>query len=158
MIITLVVGPPIDRLHHQLTAMPGLLSARTSLAMPRTPRFSDIASYAEDSSVLVCRQLRWGLLGARTSPATPGTPRCSDIASDVGTPRSFVLGHSQRCRGLLTPRCLIIASDTRDSSVHGHHRLRRGLLAAWMSLATPRTPRCSDIASYVGDSSMLGHR
>ena len=59
---------------------------RTSPATSRTPRCSDIvsyagtprcldvASYAGNSSVLRHRQLRLGLLGARTSPATPRAP------------------------------------------------------------------------------------
>ena len=74
----------------------------------------------------------------------------------------MVLGHRQRCRGLLALWCSDIASDTGDpslfgartspatpgtppSSVLGHRQRRRGLLALW----------CSDIASDAGDSSVL---
>ena len=95
------------------------------------------------------RQRRWELLSAQTSPATPGAPR------------SLVLGHRQRHRGLLAPRCSVIASDAEDSSlldaqssppmlgtprslVLSHHQLRREL------------PGWSDIAGYTGDSSVLG--
>ena len=107
--------------HRQLRR--GLLGARTSLAMKRAPRCSDIASYVGapwcsdiasyvgDSSVLGHHQLRWGLFGARTSPATMGTPRCSDIASYAG-----------------------------DSSVLRHRQLRWGLLGARTSLARLGTP------------------
>jgi hypothetical protein len=149
--------------HHQLHR--GLLAARTSPAMPGTPRCSDIASYAGN------------LLGARTSPATPGTPRCSNIASYAGN--SSLLGHRQLRRGLLdartspatsgTPRCSDIASYTghflgartspatpETSSVLEHRQLRRGLLGTRTSPATPGTPRCSDIASYAGN--FLGAR
>ena len=81
-----------------------------------TPRCSIIASDAGDSSLLGARTLPTmsGLLGARTSPATPGTPRSS------------VLGHRQQCRGLLAPRCSIIASDVEDSS----------MLPWWSDIAT----------------------
>ena len=44
----------------------------SSSATPGTPRCSDMASYAEDSSVLGHRQQCQGLLGAWTSPARQG--------------------------------------------------------------------------------------
>ena len=78
--------------HFAAGHLTGLLNARTSPAMPRTPWCLNIASYARDSSVLEHHHLRRGLLGARTSPATPGTPRSS------------VLGHRRLRRGLLAPR------------------------------------------------------
>jgi len=119
-----------------------LLGARTSPVTPGTlaPRCSDIASDAGDSRSLALghRQRRWrlSLLGACTSPATSKAlaPRRSDIVSDAGdssflsartspatpgTPRSLVLGHRQRHRGLLAPRCSDIASDAGDSSLLG---------------------------------------
>ena len=79
---------------------------QTSLAMPGTPRCSDVASDAGDSSVLGHHQRHQGLLDARTSPATSGTPRCSDIASDAGD--SSVLGHRPWWSDLATShRCAI---------------------------------------------------
>ena len=57
-----------------------------------------------------------------------------------------------------TPLCSDIASYAGDSSVLGHRQLRRGLLGARMSPATPGTPRCLDITSYAEDSAVLGHR
>ena len=74
-------------------------TARTSPATPRTPRCSDLATYAEDSSVLGRRRLCRGLLSALTSPPTPRTPRSS------------VLGHRQRHRGL--PYCSDLATSCR---------------------------------------------
>ena len=121
----------------------GRYSAWTSPATPWTPRYSDITSYAEDSSMLGHHQLCRLLLGAwilcarelsghtsphftlQTSPAMPGTPRCSDITSYTG-----------------------------DSSVLGHHQLRRRFLDARALLATLGTPRCSNIASCTRDSSL----
>ena len=60
----------------QLTRL--FVTHASSPATLGTPRCSNIASYAGDSSVLRHRQLRRGLLGAWTSPATLGTPQCSD--------------------------------------------------------------------------------
>ena len=118
-------------------------TARTSPAMPGTPRCSDLASFAWDSSVLEHRRLCRGLLA----------PRCSVIDSDVGdssllsarsspatpgTPRSSVLGHRQRRRRLLAPQCSVITSNAGDSS----------LLGAWSSPATPGTPRSSVLGPH----------
>ena len=106
-------------LHGRRQLHRGLLGARTSPPMLGTPRCSNITTYVGDSLLLGHRCLRRGLLGARSSPAKPGTPRSS------------VLGHRQRCRGLLTPRCSVIASDAGDSSV----------LPWWSDLAMSR--RCA---------------
>ena len=76
--------------------------------MPVTPRSSDSS----------CLRTKWAHFTARTSPAT------------LGTPRSSVLEHRQRRRGLLAPWCSVIASDAGDSS----------LLGARTSPATPGTP------------------
>ena len=122
---SMFTSPPTSRpecsslvLHRQLRRLllgPRILRAR-GLSGHTSPhgrhqlrRCSDLAAYAGDSSCL----------GARTSPPMPGTPR------------SLVLGHCQR---------------------------RRGLLGARTSPTAPRTPRCSDIANYVGNSSVFGHR
>ena len=72
----------------------------------------------------------------RTSPATQEIPRCSDIASYAGD--SSVLGHHQLRRGLLGARTSPAMRG--DSSVFRHRQLRRGLLGARTSLAKLRTP------------------
>ena len=129
------------------------VGARISLPMPGTPRCSDLAAYAEDSSVLGHRCLRRGLLAprcsviasdagdsslldARSSSATPGTPRSSLLGhrrqhQGLLAPRSSVLGHRCLCRGLLAPRWSVIASDAGDSLV----------LPWWSDLATSH--RCA---------------
>ena len=117
-------------------------------------------------------QLRRGLLGTQILHARGLSGhtslhghhqlrQCSDIASFTGD--SSVLGHRCLRRGLLAPRCSVIDSDVRDSSllsarslpatpgtprssVLGHRQLRWGLLA----------PRCSVIDSDARDSSLLG--
>ena len=71
-----------------------------------------IAAYTGDS--------RSSLLGARSSPPMPRTPRSS------------VLKHRQRRRGLLAPRCSNIASDARDSSLLGAR-------SSPVTLGTPRS-------------------
>ena len=109
----------------------------TSPAMPRTPRCSNITSYAGDSSVLGHRQLRRGLLGARTSPATPRIPWCSDIASYVED--SSVFGHRQRLLGARTSPATLGTPQCSDI-----HQLRRGVLGARTSSATLGSPQCSD--------------
>ena len=56
--------------------------------------------------------------------------------------------HCQLCRLLLNAWILYARGLSGHTSLHGHRRLCRGLLA----------PRCSVIASDAGDSSLLGAR
>ena len=124
---------------HQLRQ--GLLGARTSPPMPETPRRSDITTYVEDSSVLGHRQRRgdFSALGHRLQRRGLLAPRFLDIASEAGdsslfgawtspatprTPRSSVLGHRQRCRGLLGTRTSPATPGTPHSSVVGHRQRR----------------------------------
>ncbi|XP_066377609.1 ubiquitin-conjugating enzyme E2 5B-like [Miscanthus floridulus] len=57
--------------------------------MPGIPRCSDLAAYAEDSSVLGHRRLRRGLLVAWTSPPTPGP-----VAEDMFHWQATIMGPS----------------------------------------------------------------
>ena len=121
----------VDQLTRQFAAHASspatLVTPRRSVSScSRTKWAHFTARTSSVTSVLGPRRLRQGLLGARTSPPMPGTPRSS------------VLGHHQQHRGLLAPRCSVIASDVEDSS----------LLGVRSSLAMPGTPR----------SSVLGHR
>ena len=96
----------------------------SSSATPGTPRCSDTASYARDSSVLGHCQLRRGLLGARTPPATSGTPRCSDIASYVGD--SSMLGFFVQA----SPAKILGSRSHRWSDLATSHRCAIKLLHA----------------------------
>ena len=116
-------SPPInwsDRLVHGLRRRPVDRTVRRSLLLN--------VHFAAD-------QLTRLFVARASSPATSVTPRRSDSScsgtkwahftplhlADIASyaEDSSVLGHRQRHRGLLAPRCLAIANDVRDHLVLG---------------------------------------